>query len=155
MFMKSVNKIIDAEHKFKSMYKSVGLKRVLDLNFKILKIFEMKEQELIDANNSEGILINQKHRQLFEDLIAKQITKFEDEKVDIEDVDHYEWVITYDLMKNPYTTTSGYSYERDSIRDYLQKDNRDPHTRMPASLDKLYENKALKRAIDHHKSQDK
>ena len=63
----------------------------------------------------------------------------------------YEWVFTYELMKDPYTTVSGYSYEKDHLFKYLLTNRRDPMTRVIIPYNQIYQNIALQKAITYYK----
>jgi len=54
-------------------------------------------------------------------------------------------------MKNPVTTRSGNSYDKDSLYEYIRRDDRDPLTREKIKINEIYPNLALKKAIEYHK----
>ena len=66
--------------------------------------------------------------------------------------DHLLCKITFDLLQDPVTAPSGYSYERTAIEEWIEADGRDPLTRTPLTIDKLYPNRALREAIAYYRT---
>ena len=65
----------------------------------------------------------------------------------------YECIFTFEMMKNPCTTISGYSYEKEHLYKYLQRDVKDPISRIVVTYDKIYPNIALQKAITYYQNQ--
>ncbi|KAF2149965.1 U-box-domain-containing protein [Myriangium duriaei CBS 260.36] len=62
-----------------------------------------------------------------------------------------EWAIdtiTFELMHDPVITTSGHSYERQTLVEHLKRSPTDPLTRNPLTIDDLRPNIALRKALE-------
>ncbi|CAF4034564.1 unnamed protein product, partial [Rotaria magnacalcarata] len=57
--------------------------------------------------------------------------------------------ITLELFKDPVLAQDGHTYERQAIVEWIQKKGRSPITDQPLSLEHLYPNHAIKKAVDH------
>jgi serine/threonine protein kinase len=57
--------------------------------------------------------------------------------------------ITLVLFRDPVLADDGHTYEREAIIKWIQKNGRSPITDRPLSLEHLYPNHAIKKAIDH------
>ena len=56
--------------------------------------------------------------------------------------------ITLEIMTDPVICEDGYSYEKKSIYDWLERSVSSPMTREPISKDRIQPNESLKKAID-------
>ncbi|CAF1014873.1 unnamed protein product [Rotaria sordida] len=57
--------------------------------------------------------------------------------------------ITLGLFRDPVLAQDGHTYEREAIVEWIQKEGRSPITDQPLSLEHLYPNYAIKKAVDH------
>ena len=59
--------------------------------------------------------------------------------------------ITLELMNDPVICTDGYSYERNTIMQYLEKNSISPMTKQPIDKKNIFPNRTLKDAIENYK----
>lgn len=59
--------------------------------------------------------------------------------------------ITLELMNDPVICTDGYSYERKTIMQYLEKNSISPMTKQPIDKKNIFPNRTLKDAIENYK----
>ena len=145
-------KAIDAQNKYHRLKRKFDYDKLVEFIYKANFVMSKKRQEIEASGDMANLELHIKHQSHLDALTEEKLSKYEDHMPDRElNLNHYEWVITYDIMNDPYTTSSGYSYEKECIVDYLKRDNRDPHTREFTTPNMLYENKALKRAIESYK----
>jgi serine/threonine protein kinase len=57
--------------------------------------------------------------------------------------------ITLELFNDPVLAQDGHTYEREAIIEWIQKNGRSPITDQKLSLEHLYPNYAIKKAVDH------
>ena len=57
--------------------------------------------------------------------------------------------ITLELFRDPVLAQDGHTYERQAIVEWIEKNGRSPITDQPLSLEHLYPNYAIKKAVDH------
>ena len=63
----------------------------------------------------------------------------------------YMCPITLDWLSDPVVTASGHTYSRDAIEEHLKYSELDPVTRMKISGLPLYDNIAMRSAVDHYR----
>jgi len=63
--------------------------------------------------------------------------------------------ITFQLFRDPVLAQDGHTYEREAIVKWLEKGGRSPLTNQPLSLEHLYPNYAIKKAIDYFEKSSK
>lgn len=63
--------------------------------------------------------------------------------------------ITLALFRNPVLAQDGHTYEREAIVEWIKKDGRSPISNAPLSLEHLYPNYAIKKAVDQFESSSK
>ncbi|CAF1422773.1 unnamed protein product, partial [Didymodactylos carnosus] len=56
---------------------------------------------------------------------------------------------------NPVLAEDGYTYERDAIIEWIQRDGTSPMTRQPLSIDRLQPNRAVRALVDDIKADNK
>ena len=104
-------------------------------------------------NDQSEIEKHEKYHKLLDAVLDEKISKYDKKSKSDEFPPYYECAITFELMKNPYATTAGNSYEKNYIEECLGRDSRDPITREFASHNHLYENKTLRKAIECYKAE--
>ena len=67
--------------------------------------------------------------------------------------DEYKCPIGMDIFSDPVIASDGYTYERENIMKWLEKNSHSPMTRQPMALGNLVTNYALRDAIDRWKLQ--
>lgn len=63
----------------------------------------------------------------------------------------YMCPLTLDWLRDPVVTASGHTYSRDAIEEHLARSPLDPVTRMDVSGLPLYENVAMRAAVEHYR----
>lgn len=66
--------------------------------------------------------------------------------------DHLICPITTNLLEDPVIAPSGYTYEREDLRNWVDNNGVDPFTREPLSMNQVIPNRALQEAVKHYKN---
>jgi hypothetical protein len=104
--------------------------------FKNIDFINKNRKIVIDKKKLEDKFSMQKLSDLFKDFLSDDLNSKEDPEPLI-------CPITHEIMKEPWITPYGHSYEKNAIFEWLNKNDKDPLTRRPLRFQQLIRNFAL------------
>lgn len=113
-------------------------------------IYDEITKEKGDEKNTEEVE-KEKEQKEIEKFYQEQKNTTTDEPQST--LDSFICPITQEIMTDPVITPDGISYEKEAIKNWLQKNKYDPITKNPLNNDSLIQNYALKNAIDDYQNQ--